>query len=116
MGEFDGLAAVVTGGGSGIGLATARFLAARGAKVACFDLKVDGLDPGLVGVVGDVTDDVAVRAGIESAAEQLGGIGIVVNNAGVGAAGTVADNSDADWHRVLDVNVVGMVRVSRAAL
>ncbi|HEV7708189.1 MAG TPA: SDR family oxidoreductase [Asanoa sp.] len=116
MGEFDGLAAVVTGGGSGIGLATARFLAARGARVACFDLKVDGLDPGLVGVVGDVTDDAAVRAGIESAAERLGGIDIVVNNAGVGAAGTVADNSDADWHRVLDVNVVGMVRVSRAAL
>jgi 2-keto-3-deoxy-L-fuconate dehydrogenase len=116
MGEFDGLAAVVTGGGSGIGLATARFLAARGAKVTCFDLKVDGLDAGLVGVVGDVTDDAAVRAGIESAAEQLGGIDIVVNNAGVGAAGTVADNSDADWHRVLDVNVVGMVRVSRAAL
>ncbi|GIF46867.1 NAD(P)-dependent dehydrogenase (short-subunit alcohol dehydrogenase family) [Asanoa ferruginea] len=116
MGEFDGLAAVVTGGGSGIGLATARFLAARGAKVACFDLKVDGLDPGLVGVVGDVTDDAAVRAGIDSAAEQLGGIDIVVNNAGIGAAGTVADNPDADWHRVLDVNVVGMVRVSRAAL
>ncbi|HTF12668.1 MAG TPA: SDR family oxidoreductase [Asanoa sp.] len=116
MGEFDGLAAVVTGGGSGIGLATARFLAARGARVACFDLKVDGLEPGLHGVVGDVTDDAAVRAGIESAAEQLGGIDIVVNNAGVGAAGTVADNSDADWHRVLDVNVVGMVRVSRAAL
>ncbi|MEV4618436.1 SDR family oxidoreductase [Asanoa sp. NPDC049573] len=116
MGEFDGLAAVVTGGGSGIGLATARFLAARGAKVACFDLTVDGLDPGLHGVVGDVTDDAAVRAGIESVAERLGGIDIVVNNAGVGAAGTVADNSDADWHRVLDVNVVGMVRVSRAAL
>jgi NAD(P)-dependent dehydrogenase (short-subunit alcohol dehydrogenase family) len=63
-----------------------------------------------------VTDDATVRAGIESAAERLGGIDIVVNNAGVGAAGTVADNSDADWHRVLDVNVVGMVRVSRAAL
>ncbi|GIF65572.1 oxidoreductase [Asanoa ishikariensis] len=116
MGEFEGLSAVVTGGGSGIGLATARFLAARGAKVACFDLKVDGIDPGMVGVVADVSDDAAVRAGIATAAEQLGGIDILVNNAGIGAAGTVADNADDEWHRVLDVNVLGMVRVSRAAL
>ncbi|MEV0717761.1 SDR family oxidoreductase [Asanoa sp. NPDC050611] len=116
MGEFDGLAAVVTGGGSGIGLATARFLAARGAKVACFDLKVDGIDPGMVGVVADVTDDAAVRAGVATAVEQLGGLDILVNNAGIGAAGTVADNDDDEWHRVLDVNVLGMVRVSRAAL
>ncbi|MEV4533325.1 SDR family oxidoreductase [Asanoa sp. NPDC049518] len=116
MGEFDGLSAVVTGGGSGIGLATARFLAARGAKVACFDLEVDGIDPGMVGVVADVSDDAAVRAGIATAAERLGGIDILVNNAGIGAAGTVADNADDEWHRVLDVNVLGMVRVSRAAL
>ncbi|GAA1846479.1 SDR family NAD(P)-dependent oxidoreductase [Asanoa iriomotensis] len=116
MGEFDGLAAVVTGGGSGIGLATARFLAARGAKVACFDLKVDGIDPGMVGVVADVSDDAAVRAGIATAVERLGGLDILVNNAGIGAAGTVADNADDEWHRVLDVNVLGMVRVSRAAL
>ena len=46
----------------------------------------------------------------------LGGIDIVVNNAGIGAIGTVADNSDDEWHRVFDVNVVGMVRVTRAAL
>ncbi len=116
MGEFEGLAAVVTGGGSGIGLATARFLAARGARVACFDLKVDGIDPGMVGVVADVSDDAAVRAGIATAAERLGGIDVLVNNAGIGAAGTVADNADDEWHRVLDVNVLGMVRVSRAAL
>ncbi|GIF73474.1 SDR family NAD(P)-dependent oxidoreductase [Asanoa siamensis] len=116
MGEFDGLSAVVTGGGSGIGLATARFLAARGATVACFDLKVDGIDPGMVGVVADVSDDAAVRAGVASAAERLGGIDILVNNAGIGAAGTVADNDDDEWHRVLDVNVLGMVRVTRAAL
>ncbi|SNT58058.1 NAD(P)-dependent dehydrogenase, short-chain alcohol dehydrogenase family [Asanoa hainanensis] len=116
MGEFDGLAAVVTGGGSGIGLATARYLAGRGAKVACFDLKVDGIDPGMLGVVADVSDDAAVRAGVAAAAEQLGGIDILVNNAGIGAAGTVADNADDEWHRVLDVNVLGMVRMSRAAL
>ena len=46
----------------------------------------------------------------------LGGLDILVNNAGIGAQGTVEDNSDDEWHRVLDVNVLGMVRVTRAAL
>jgi NAD(P)-dependent dehydrogenase (short-subunit alcohol dehydrogenase family) len=63
-----------------------------------------------------VTDDAAVRAAVEGAAAHLGGIDILVNNAGIGAIGTVADNSDDEWHRVYDVNVVGMVRVTRAAL
>ena len=116
MGEFEGLAAVVTGGASGIGLATATLLAERGASVACLDLAVDGLPAPLHGIVGDVTDDATVRAGVARAAELLGGIDVLVNNAGIGAAGTVEDNPDDEWHRVLDVNVVGMARVSRAAL
>jgi NAD(P)-dependent dehydrogenase (short-subunit alcohol dehydrogenase family) len=113
MAELSGLAAVVTGGGSGIGQATARLLAERGAQVAVLDLK-----PGdeFTGLSADVTDDASVRRAIAAAAEALGGIDILVNNAGVGAAGTVADNPDDEWHRVLDVNVVGMVRVTRAAL
>jgi NAD(P)-dependent dehydrogenase (short-subunit alcohol dehydrogenase family) len=57
-----------------------------------------------------------VRRAVGQAAEALGGIDIVVNNAGIGAQGTVEDNSDEEWSRVLDVNVVGMVRVSRACL
>ncbi|WP_432827490.1 SDR family NAD(P)-dependent oxidoreductase [Dactylosporangium sp. CA-092794] len=115
-GEFAGLAAVVTGGASGIGLATALHLAARGARVACLDLKIDGLPEPLHGFVADVTDDAAVRAGVAAAAERLGGIDILVNNAGIGAVGSVEANSDAEWHRVFDVNVVGLVRVTRAAL
>jgi NAD(P)-dependent dehydrogenase (short-subunit alcohol dehydrogenase family) len=113
MAELSGLAAVVTGGGSGIGLATARLLASRGAKVAVLDLK-----PGdeFTGLYADVTDDASVREAIDTAAERLGGIDILVNNAGIGAIGTVADNSDDEWHRVFDVNVVGMVRAARAAL
>jgi 2-keto-3-deoxy-L-fuconate dehydrogenase len=111
---LDGLAAVVTGGGSGIGLAAARLLAARGAKVAVLDLNPG--DEFAVALKADVTDDASVRAAVDTAAEQLGGIDILVNNAGIGAIGTVADNPDEEWHRVFDVNVVGMVRVTRAAL
>ncbi|MEV8512786.1 SDR family oxidoreductase [Dactylosporangium sp. NPDC051484] len=115
-GEFDGLAAVVTGGASGIGLATARHLAARGARVASLDLRADDLPESIAGFVADVADDTAVRAGVAAAAERLGGIDILVNNAGIGAIGTVESNPDDEWHRVFDVNVVGLVRVTRAAL
>jgi 2-keto-3-deoxy-L-fuconate dehydrogenase len=113
MAELSGLAAVVTGGGSGIGQATARLLASRGAKVAVLDLK-----PGeeFTGLTADVTDDASVRLAVDTAAERLGGIDILVNNAGTGAIGTVADNPDDQWHQVFDVNVVGIVRVTRAAL
>ncbi len=114
MNDFDGLAAVVTGGASGIGLATARVLAARGARVAVLDLDPSGSD--LYAVRADVSDDAAVRTAIADAACHLGGIDVLVNNAGIGAVGTVADNSDEQWHRVFDVNVVGIVRVTRAAL
>jgi len=113
MAELSGLAAVVTGGGSGIGLAAARLLASRDAKVAVLDLKAGDE---FTGLYADVSDDASVREAIDTAAERLGGIDILVNNAGIGAIGTVADNSDDEWHRVFDVNVVGMVRVARAAL
>jgi len=115
-GEFAGLAALVTGGASGIGLAAARLLAARGARVVCLDLTKEPLEPPLQLVTADVTDDAAVRAAVDEAAARLDGLDIVVNNAGIGAIGTVETNSDDEWHRVFDVNVVGMVRVSRAAL
>ncbi|XKK60684.1 SDR family oxidoreductase [Streptomyces sp. ARC32] len=114
--ELDGLAALVTGGASGIGLATARLLSERGANVAVLDLDSGGVPAPLRGLTADVTDDTAVRSAVQGAAEQLGGIDILVNNAGIGAAGTVADNPDEQWHRVLDVNVLGIVRTTRAAL
>jgi 2-keto-3-deoxy-L-fuconate dehydrogenase len=114
--SLDGLAALVTGGASGIGLATARLLAARGARVAVLDRELGGLPAGLYGVPADVGDDAAVRGAVRAATDELAGLDILVNNAGVGAQGTVADNPDDEWHAVFDVNVVGIVRVTRAAL
>ncbi len=115
MNDFDGLRAVVTGGASGIGLAAARLLAERGATVATLDLDAQVPSP-LLGFTADVSDDESVRRAVGQAAERLGGIDIVVNNAGIGAQGDVTANDDAQWHRVLDVNVVGIARVTRAAL
>ncbi|MFE4961152.1 SDR family NAD(P)-dependent oxidoreductase [Streptomyces sp. NPDC056653] len=115
MGDCDGLRALVTGGASGIGLATARRLAALGATVAVLDL--NGLDDAtLISVTADITDDAAVRTAVGEAINRLGGLDVLVNNAGIGAQGGVEDNADAEWQRVLDVNVVGLVRVTRSAL
>ena len=115
--EFTGLAALITGGASGIGLASARLLAGRGARVAVLDrVKPEAGDEGVYPVLADVTDDAAVRAAVAQAGRALGGLDILVNNAGIGAAGTVEDNDDDEWHRVLDVNVLGIVRTTRAAL
>ncbi len=114
--DFDGLRALVTGGGSGIGLATARVLAARGATVAVLDVNPDAAEEAKVRVSADVTDDASVRAAVGEALAALGGLDVLVNNAGIGALGTVADNDDAEWRRVFDVNVFGMVRVTRACL
>jgi NAD(P)-dependent dehydrogenase (short-subunit alcohol dehydrogenase family) len=108
------LKAVVTGGGSGIGLAAAQALAGRGMTVACLDLNPPG-EP-FIGIKADVTDDAQVRAAVAEAAERMGGIDVLVNNAGIGAQGTIEDNPDSEWHKVFDVNVLGMVRVARAAL
>lgn len=115
-GEFDGLVAVVTGGASGIGLATAETLAARGATVAVLDRNIDGLAEPLAGFVADVSDRASVDQAIAAIADRFGGIDIVVNNAGISAVGTVEENDDAEWARVLDINVVGMARVTAAAL
>ena len=116
--EFAGLAALVTGGASGIGLATAGLLAARGARVAVLDrVRPEAAeDEGIYPVLADVTDDATVRAAVAQAGQALGGLDILVNNAGIGAAGTVEDNNDDEWRRVLDVNVLGIVRTTRAAL
>jgi NAD(P)-dependent dehydrogenase (short-subunit alcohol dehydrogenase family) len=116
MGELNGLAAIVTGGASGIGAATVALLAGRGARVAALDVDPAPAPSGGLALVADVADDESVRAAVERAASELGGVDVVVNVAGVGASGDVSANDDEEWRRVLDVNVVGIARVVRAAL
>jgi NAD(P)-dependent dehydrogenase (short-subunit alcohol dehydrogenase family) len=116
MREFDGLTAIVTGGASGLGAATASLLLERGARVAILDRSIEGAPSGVLAVECDVTDSASVDHAIVKVVAELGGIDIVVNNAGIGAAGDVAANDDAEWMHALDVNVIGMARVSRAAL
>ncbi|MFJ5997401.1 SDR family NAD(P)-dependent oxidoreductase [Streptomyces sp. NPDC092370] len=116
MSDFEGLKALVTGGASGIGRATAELLAERGARVAVLDLDPTPVGKPLLGHRADVTDDASVREAVAAAVADLDGLDILVNNAGIGAQGTVEDNSDDVWHHVYDVNVVGMVRTTRACL
>jgi len=110
------LVAVVSGAGSGIGLATAYALRREGARVAGLDLQPPPAGDGLLPVVCDVTDDAAVAAAVAAAAAHFGRLDILINNAGIGAQGTVEENDVAEWQRVFDVNVFAIVRLTRACL
>ncbi|TWF77588.1 NAD(P)-dependent dehydrogenase (short-subunit alcohol dehydrogenase family) [Pseudonocardia hierapolitana] len=115
-GEFDGLVAAVTGGASGIGAAIAQRLMADGARVAVLDRDVSNPPEGALAVQADVSDDASVRAAVDRVLQEWDRLDVLVNNAGIGAQGTVADNSDDEWLQVLNVNLLGMVRTARAAL
>lgn len=116
MNDFDGLVAVVTGGSSGIGAAVARELDRRGARVAVIDRAQSADDGRTTFARADITSDEEVRAAMTLIGTELGAVDVVINNAGIGATGDVARNDDDEWHRVYDVNVVGIARVTRAAL
>lgn len=116
MSDFSGLVAIVTGGASGIGAAIAARLSDEGATVAVLDLSPVEANVSHHSIVTDIGDDDSVAAAVEEVAKTFGRIDVVVNNAGIGAQGTVADNATDEWARVLNINVVGIARVTRAAL
>lgn len=116
MNGLGELRVVVTGGGSGIGAAVAERLLQAGAGVAVLDVDPAGAPAGALPVVCDVTDADQVAAAVGQAARGLGGLDGVVANAGTGAVGSVEEATDDDFRRTFEVNVLGVVRVVRAAL
>lgn len=113
---FDGLVAVVTGGGSGIGRACVDAFVAGGARVGVLDLNPGEPTTATLPIVADVADGAGLRRAMAEVDAAYGGIDILVNSAGISAVGALEDNDEHEWHRVLDINVVGVARASSAAL
>src|SRR5688572_20253863 len=117
MVDLSGARALVTGGARGIGRAVADRLAADGARVAVVDvdLATGGPPSGHVEMAADVADPVALAAAVDAAADALGGLSILVNNAGFGTAKAIDRYDDAEWARLVGVNLTGVGHGIRAA-
>lgn len=125
--QLTGKVAIVTGGVSGIGLAAAELLAASGASVAVWDLKDDavqktaealrGKGVKAIGIALDVTDEKAVEAAVQRTVQELGGLHIAVNNAGIGGPSATSGDYPVDgWKRVIDVNLTSVFLCQRAQI
>jgi NADP-dependent 3-hydroxy acid dehydrogenase YdfG len=126
VGSLDGRKAIVTGASSGIGEATAQALAAAGAKVALGARRKDRLDDLAKRIDADggtahafevdIGEEKATREFVQGAAEAMGGLDILVNNAGVMLLGAVTGADTDEWRKMVDVNVLGLLYCTHAAL
>ena len=117
MSTFSGKVILVTGSGQGIGRATAERFVAAGAKVCALDCDASRLDEtvralasggGIVeGITGDISRRQDVRSAVQRCVERLGGLDVLVANAGITAVQPLLDIDDASWQRILDVNLTG---------
>jgi len=114
--DFAGLTAVVTGAGSGIGLEVVKGLSAQGATVFGLDIQEGGMSQYANYIKCDVGSSESVKIAFQEISSKSSTIDVLVNNAGVGAIGTVEDATEDEWVRVLNINVIGMGRVSQAAM
>src|SRR5919112_2492330 len=125
-GRLDGTVALVTGASSGIGEATALALAAEGAAVALAARRKDRLDALAQKIEGDggrvlvretdVTDEAQAAAAVDATVEELGRLDIVINNAGLMLLGPIVGADTAEWTRMVELNVLGLMYVTAAAL
>ena len=122
MGRLSDKIAIVTGAGQGIGKAIAGKLATEGATVVVADLDEANAKetatalPGAVAIRADVTDRRAVQAMVDRVVQQFGRIDVLVNNAGWDKAGPFVDSDEADWQRVVAINLFGTLNCAKAVL
>ena len=119
--RLEGKVALISGGGTGIGAATARLFAAEGAKVVVTGRRAEPIqaiaaDVGGVAVSGDTSDPTHAGEAVAAAVGTFGGLDVVVANAGLGFGGAVGDVDDEHWQRTIDVNLTGPMVLTRAAL
>ncbi|MFI2102665.1 SDR family oxidoreductase [Isoptericola sp. NPDC019693] len=124
--DMTGRRALVVGASSGIGAAITEAFAGAGARVVAAGRRSDRLDEVTARAAGparavtpmllDVADEASARSGVAAAAEILGGLDVVVNNAGVMLSATVQDSDPAEWERMVRTNLLGTLHVSHAAL
>jgi len=120
--DFDGRVALVTGAASGMGAATAKELAARGARVVILDQNKEPADAlagqidGMSAVVGDISDPAFCSRAVGEAVDRHGRLDVLVNCAGIIVRADAAGTSDDDWRRIIDVNIGGVFFMSRAAV
>jgi len=121
MGMLDGHRAAITGGGSGIGRATARRMAAEGARVAVLDIDGDSAAVVAKEIDGhaycvDVTDYEGLESALQDAAEAMGGLSLLFNNAGTGTIGHIHETALDEWSRLIAVNLTGVFHGFRAGV
>ena len=126
MQSIKGKTAIITGGGRGIGRATAIALANEGVNIGLIGLKQENLDKVSVELQdanvkvatasADVTDLAAIEQAIEKLKKELGAIDILINNAGTGKFGGFLELSPEEWKNIVDVNLMGVYNATRAVL
>ena len=123
LSSLQGKRVLITGAARGIGAALAEKLAAHGARLALVGLEREIMDQvaarcgeGTFVAECDVSDNDAVKAAIDAAAEALGGLDVVVANAGIATGGPLRSQDLRSWERVIEINLLGVMYTDRAAL